>query len=567
MNASMRRICVSVVCATVFAFAVGGAWSDTLMLSQESDSSKPDSLAASERARLGDPFFNLVLKDHAQVTNVEKIFDLVQPNIKQRAIFVVDENITTGSGQSRRTVVAFRGTNSGEELDGNVMLSIITGKARYPREATFIEAWGWDNHRERYNYYRLDQAGSGDGTQTWKFRDSSDGADLLAPNERRGRCVQCHVNGAPVMKELLQPWNNWHSSDFDASYLSGRFPEGPVWPLSNDPLFESSLKSAERLEPVLIAAIRRFNRAKINSTLKRENNGRSIKTEDGFQTVLEGRRLLRPLFRMSEFNLISARQGSGLGPFGTPQGPQNQIVIPASFFLNIGLISGGGSASYHGLGIDEARRFLKIGELAPDEYRTLVDESKIAMRGQVGRDSHFAWFVPEPSHIDNDLIDQLLRRGIITSHFLAAALAIDLEEPVFLSRERESLLQLIPERFRFKPASTMDDPNATLRNVEADILTKRVIAAIEAIPEVDRSTRAEKFLRLLKYADARAELRRRVVDYAARLKMGLKGETRRSELKRLFEKAIRTRRSVLADNVMGHLDETDGKLLLPLPLP
>ena len=536
------------------------------MLFQESDSSEPRSLPASERARLGDPFFNLVLKDNAQFTNVENIFDLIQPNVDQRDIFVVDENITTAAGKSRRTVAAFRGKHSGEELDGNVMLSIVTGKAWYPREETSIEAWGWDNHRERYNYYKLDLSGSVGNTPTWKLRDSSDSADLLSPGERRGRCVRCHVNGAPVMKELFQPWNNWHSADFDASYLSGWFPEGPVWPLSNDPLFKSSLKSAERLEPVIIAAIRRFNRAKINSTLKREDNRGSVEIEDGFQTVLEGRRLLRPLFRMSEFNLISARQGSGLGPFSTPQGPQNQIEIPASFFLNIGLIRGEGLADYHGLGIDEAKQFLKIGKLASGEYKTLVDESRIAMRGQVGRDAHFAWFVPEPSHIDNDLIDQLLQRGIITSHFLAAALMLDLEEPVFLSQERESLLQLIPERFRFKPVAETNDPNTMPRNVEDDILTEGVIAAIEAMPETNRSTRAKEFLRFLKLADARAELRNRVVAYAERLKMALKGETRKSELKRLFEKAIRTRRSVLTDDVMGHLDETNGKLLLPLPL-
>ena len=568
MNTLLQRSCVPVVCAIVFAFTVGGVRSDTLMLFQESDSSKPRLLTESERAQLGDPFFNLVLKDHAGVTNVEDIFDLIQPLTNKRAIFVVDERITVSDvGKSRRTVAAFRGEHQGEELAGNVMLSIIAGKDRYPRETTVIEAWGWDNHRERYNYYKLDRTGTVDNTLTWKFRDSSDNADLLAPNERRGSCVRCHVNGAPVMKELFRPWNNWHSGDFNARYLSEEFSPTPVWLLSDDPLFKTNLEQAQRLEPTIIDAIHRFNRARINSTLKREDNTRNIETEDGFQTVLEGRRLLRPLFRMSEFNLISARQGSGLGPFSTHQGPQNQIVIPASFFLNIGLISGGGSANYHGLGISEARQFLKIGELAPGEYKTLIDESKIAMRGQVGRDAHFAWFVPEPSHIDSSLIDQLLRRGIITSHFLAAALVLDLEEPVFLSQERESLLQLIPERFRFKPVAETNDPNATPRNVQDDILTKSVVTAIEAIPEAGRSARAKEFLRLLKLSDARAELRSGVITYAERLKRGLKGETRKSELKRLFEKAIRTRRGVLADDVMGHLDETNGKLLLPLPLP
>ena len=52
-------------------------------------------------------------------------------------------------------VLAFDGKNGVEELKGNVMLSLSFGLTG-PEDVSDIEAWGWDNHRGRYNYYKLD---------------------------------------------------------------------------------------------------------------------------------------------------------------------------------------------------------------------------------------------------------------------------------------------------------------------------------------------------------------------------------------------------------------------------
>jgi len=40
-------------------------------------------------------------------------------------------------------------------------------------------------------------------------------------------------------------------------------------------------------------------------------------------------------------------------------------------------------------------------------------------------DAHFGWLVPGTSFANNDLIDQCLQLGVVTPHFLAAALAVD----------------------------------------------------------------------------------------------------------------------------------------------
>jgi hypothetical protein len=67
---------------------------------------------------------------------------------------------------------------------------------------------------------------------------------------------------------------------------------------------------------------------------------------------------------------------------------------------------------------------------------------------------------------------------VITPHFLAAALSVDLENPVFLSKDRESLLNFIPREFHFKPLSDQINPNKAPRNSADDLLTTAVVAAI-----------------------------------------------------------------------------------------
>src|SRR5207244_3603268 len=107
-----------------------------------------------------------------------------------------------------------------------------------------LEAWGWDDGQSRYNYYKLD------GTPpTWKFRGSSIGADALTPSQRDGTCMACHINGAPVMKELPFPWNNWHSFRNIVPHLSPTTPGH--WAVVEQPRFRD-LKGAEDLETSFI---------------------------------------------------------------------------------------------------------------------------------------------------------------------------------------------------------------------------------------------------------------------------------------------------------------------------
>lgn len=176
------------------------------LLKQEKNGLQPQMMNTEELASLGDPLFNLVLKEHADITNLTEIEALIKG---EESTFVVDEKIadaTPNRDNTRRAILAFSGTNGNEELKPNVMFSVSFDSEEFP-DTQPIEAWGWDSKRARYNYYKLDQAGT-PNQLSWKFRGSSDQADLLALNERKGTCMECHINGAPIMKELLFPWDS-----------------------------------------------------------------------------------------------------------------------------------------------------------------------------------------------------------------------------------------------------------------------------------------------------------------------------------------------------------------------
>jgi hypothetical protein len=568
----MRRVMVFVVATAFMGYVSLFGQATTLSLKQARDNTLPEPLTSADRATLGDPLFNLLLATKANTVTLSAVTDAIQPDAANRHLFVVSEDIVESAPTgSRRAVVAFDGSNGDETLTGNVMLSLSFGPGGVA-EGSDIEAWGWDSHRGRYNYYKLDSKGSSAGIRTWKFRGSSVDADLLAPTERQQSCLACHIAGEPVMKELLFPWNNWHAGvggSFKAEYLDPASAAPNKWPAAKTPFFQR-LSTADKLETgFLIPSLRRFNTTRLNRMLKRDEatGNRSITTE-GRLTVLEGRRLLRPLFEPVAVNLLSSRNTSGNHPFGSASDfvPTLNIQVPGSFFLNTHLIAGGGGPGHNGLKITEANQFGKFATLTQQESKELGAQFKVLFNGVLG-DTHFSWFMPDTAFVDNDIIDQAMRLGAVTPHFVAAALAVDHETPLFSLRRLE-LLQFLPDRFEFTPLDGNTDPTTLPRNVAADLLTQAVIAKInEAKPA--SGTPADEFRTLLVSPDAVAELRRKVVDYVARVRSALGSANpaeRRKELTRLYTQLIERRRRMLAHPALGRLDETHGQLLLPMPI-
>ncbi len=350
------RICVTV--ALLLTMGHSALAQQLPLIAQDRDNAPARLLTGAERASLGDPLFNLVLRDHPDAITLDALESHLRPRESQ--LFVVDENIANPAvGQSRRAVITYTGTTDGEILDSNIMLSLFFDSSSIAQGVVNIEALGWDAHRGRYNYYKLDMTGTPQPQPIWKFRGSSDGADLLDASERQGTCMACHITGSPIMKELPLPWNNWHSfrSGGTTNHLQRGNPES--WPVASDAKLQR-LEGAERLETnFIIPAVTQFSHRRVLTTLRRSEITGDVDVDaQGRATLIEARRILRHLFQTTEFNIASSDAASGFHPFDgvADAGPATDVVVPGAFFLDRHLLTGGGIRGYRGLGINEPPR-------------------------------------------------------------------------------------------------------------------------------------------------------------------------------------------------------------------
>lgn len=500
------------------------------LLQQATDGSAPQPMNEAELAKLKDPIFQLILKNNAGAKTLPEINQLIK-STKQR-VFVVDEHLADVAPKvgdrpaERRAIVAFEGTTNGQKLDQNVMLSISFNSEKFPTP-NFIEAMGWDESSGSFNYYKLNQT-QGETAATWKFRGNSKDADLLSTTARQGTCMQCHINGGPVMKELVLPWNNWHSFSDNISYLA---PGGKSWPIANaanSPL--KNLEGAESLETdIMMPTIVRFNTRRINQ----------FKGANG-TIITDARRLLKPLFITTEANLISSNGLSSLHSFAK-RPPLNELRIPQSFFINQALLDR----------LNISASFFDFNDISGKDYEHLVRQTKTTFNGQQPGDSNFAWFVPEAGFIDSDFVTQLVDQGILSPAFVAAALAIDLETPVFSpSRAKLWSDKILPTQFKIGANND---------------LIPQVVKNLEALNPAAGTPEALFLQRLKTPNNAIAALKTQVDQYVNRERNRLgpnaKLKDRSQELIRLYKLALQRREAMLKDANLKSLDETGGRLL------
>ena len=167
--------------------------------------------------------------------------------------------------------------------------------------------------------------------------------------------------------------------------------------------------------------------------------------------------------------MVSSRTPSGLHPFPsqTSLGPDRSVDIPNVFFLNANLIGGQSVPGFRmkGLNLSASRGFSSFALIQPNEYAQLISASNVKLGGRRG-DAFFAWFTPEPSHIDNVAVEELMKRGMVTPEFVAAVMAIDLETPI-MSDDRASLHALIPDSYQYAPLSQGSDFLQSSRHPDA----------------------------------------------------------------------------------------------------
>lgn len=138
-------------------------------------------------------------------------------------------------------------------------------------------------------------------------------------------------------------------------------------------------------------------------------------------------------------------------------------------------------------------------------------------------------------------------RSVVDDLFVAAALAVDVETPLF-SEARSSLMRHIPESI-----------TAPSRALLPDALRAAVIASLEDTPTLSEAE--DDFLRLLRSADPVAELDDRVQDYLSRTQTLLADPaTRDMHLRALFDRLLANRETFRTSDVSRALNEFPGLL-------
>ena len=234
----------------------------------------------------------------------------------------------------------------------------------------------------------------------------------LEPDSRGKGCFDSHVNGSVVMKELRIPWINWQSER-----ATIRLAEDD--PLRHDQLFQQVI-GAERLELTVRSLITRWTAARLAAV-----------TANG--VVDHPDRLLRHLFTSTTVNLTSTdRQSSTI----TADSPE--LTLPTGFWLNQDVL------------FDDLRLFTQAAPPRAPAARYLAGltrfgfrlEEKFSAFSQPG-DTFFAFVVPEAAHEDNEVVRQMVRKGLISAKFAACVLMVDFPNPVF-SPARSHLMRYVP---------------------------------------------------------------------------------------------------------------------------
>lgn len=524
----------------VFALGLANAVHAQQLLHQPTDSSAPSAMPSDVLDRIDDPFFNLVIQASPQPKTLPDLINalLAGGGSANFQSFVVGEQIGRAETSNecglsaRRMVIAFTGTHapSGTVINENIFLSffIVPNGPVGP-----IEVVSWDHTNGTYNYYKIEGG-------TWRFRNHSSDLDTHSKAELSNGCLACHVNGAPIMKEFTFPWNHWHGlpNTFEAPYLR---PGAQSWPVANASILGSRLTGAQAIEAMVQSSIQRFINAQLDKKIS--TNG------DGSVQVSDLPSLLDSLFQPTELNLGSSNTKSGLDGGGITQRASGRMNIPDSFFVNITQMRDIGLPVFASAGL--VTEIFTPGDLGltVDEYETLLIGAGIDTECMPGQDTLFAWFGPEASEFDRRMVERLRKRGVVDAGFVAAALAIDVETPLF-SPERASLLRHVPESL-----------SAPSRDVLPDALRATVVASLTST--TTRTAAEEDFLALLQSADPVSDLDARVRDYLSRTQATLSDSaTRDAHLLTLFNRLLDNRNDFSSKEVSRRLKEFPG--LLPV---
>jgi hypothetical protein len=167
---------------------------------------------------------------------------------------------------------------------------------------TPLEVMAYDDKTGLFNFYVFTPTAAGKPGSVTRFWRAKDGKVMKrslvggsttpsepAPHEHNA-CFRCHVNGAPLMNELSEPWTNWISP-------KKKLPTSTMAGTTKQLVDQASL--ADQLEGIIRAGVSEY----ING--EHPKDGWVNRTRDG---LLPGGspELVKPLFCQTELNYLSA---------------------------------------------------------------------------------------------------------------------------------------------------------------------------------------------------------------------------------------------------------------------
>jgi hypothetical protein len=292
---------------------------------------------------------------------------------------------------------------------------LVSASTDLDSEAGFLQVIGWDRGAGAYQFYER-RGGS------WIWAGSS--WDALEPDSRGKGPFDSHINGGLNMKELKQPWVNWHSEASrisDAALALGD-------PLRQEPLWKNRSPAEAFETEVVRPGIRQWTNSRI-----------AAQTRQG--RLQHFPHFARQVVETTTVNLISSPVSAAALT------NVEQVPLPITFFVNT-------DALVDLTGIDLR---ISLPAVPASVYRDALVQYDVALtdgKHRIAGDTRFVFVVPEPAFEDVVVIESLLTLGVLSRKFVASLLMVDFCNPVFSSR-RAALARYFP------PTGLVGDANST----------------------------------------------------------------------------------------------------------
>jgi hypothetical protein len=375
----------------------------------------PRAMSAREVKALGDPFATLLLARGTFPRTGEELVEGVRSAVRKGdplrrlSTFLVGEGSqlastaeSAGVDRSLRFIATLGRGPQGPDL------FVSVGD---PKQVGGVEVMAWKRGAGGFNYYRS----SG---RMWMFAGNS--RDALQPKSRGKGPFESHPSGALLMKELKEPWNNWHSSLANipvTAFAKGDRRRRHAWFVKRDPGGAYALEFEAARPAITRWAQRRFAR---------------LRKQGG--DVARPRQVMEQILDTPTVNLVTSfRESRGLRDADT-------VDLPPTFFVDADALT-------NLLGLEFPPPFAVRGRIykrALEKFDVRLDDGQgFVQKG----DTHFCFLAPERAFEDHEVLRELIAIGLVSRRLAACLLMVDPWNPVFSDRRR-ALLRHVPDAAR-----------------------------------------------------------------------------------------------------------------------